>query len=324
MQAILREARQRSRLPPQRTGFTTQSKASPRRSHPTSKCLAEFTVITSQCSQQFTGDTISRDEYQKTSNTSARIYLPEHTHTLRVESLDFLIVEDDTATSELLAQAVKKLDVCSAVHQAYSLISAQHLLAEKPSPAMMLCDIGLPDGDGLTLVAEASNKDIPVIVISAMGDEATVVNAIEYGASGYLHKDLEIDDITRAIEQVFKGGSPLSPTIATHLLRRFQHDVKSNHYNRPPTIATGKLLPGKKTPDRQTPDRQTLGKLTNRETQILKLIARGYLLSEVADELSISKHTVSNHNRNIYRKLSARSRTEAVYNALSNGIIASD
>ncbi len=229
--------------------------------------------------------------------------------------MDFLIVEDDAATSELLAEAVQQIDACSAVHQAFSLTSAQHLLAENPVPAMILCDIGLPDGDGLTLVSEASNKGIPVIVISAMGDEVTVVKAIEFGASGYLHKDLESDDIIRAIEQVFDGGSPLSPTIATHLLRRFQHDTKNNHQYRP-------IASARQPPDRKTPE--TLGKLTDRETQILKLIARGYLLSEVADELAISKHTVSNHNRNIYRKLGARSRTEAVYNALSNGIIASE
>jgi DNA-binding NarL/FixJ family response regulator len=141
-----------------------------------------------------------------------------------------------------------------------------------------------------------------------MGDEDTVISAIEMGACGYLHKGVDTTDVIDAIHQVFAGGSPLSPSIAKHLLRRLK---------RPTTVSrslSDRLL------RRAKPARQ----LTRREQEILQLVARGYLLHEVADELGISNHTVSNHNRNIYRKLSAHSRSEAVFKALSAGMLTSD
>lgn len=174
----------------------------------------------------------------------------------------------------------------------------------------------------------------------------TVIRAIELGASGYLHKDLENHDITSAIQQVIEGGAPLSPSIASHLLRRLRGSAspasdtasdrpakccsESRHSHSMTRCNQGlgsseRLQANEELQYKDEPNgRENKEMLTIREIQILQLIAHGHLLSEVAKELNISVHTVSSHNRNIYRKLQAHSRSEAVYKALKTGIIASN
>jgi len=221
--------------------------------------------------------------------------------------LDIAVVEDDPHTNAFLTRAVQHLETTDTVHRVYSLTEAEQLIRNTPAIGMVLCDIGLPDGNGLKLVSTAATLHIPVIVVSSMGDESTVISAIELGANGYLHKNLDTAEIVTAIKQVLDGGSPLSPSIAGHLMRRFRGDGMSAHCNPAPeptrTVTT------------------TSDKLTRRETQILQMIARGYVMAEVASELDISVHTVSNHNRNIYRKLSVRSRSAAVFKAQKNGML---
>jgi len=98
------------------------------------------------------------------------------------------------------------------------------------------------------------------------------------------------------------GESPISPSVAGHLLRKFKQPKKKNDESvENPT--------------------ETDYQLTSRQKEILHLIAHGYRTSEVADKLQISVHTVGNHSRNIYRKLNANSRSEAVFKALNEGII---
>jgi DNA-binding NarL/FixJ family response regulator len=121
-----------------------------------------------------------------------------------------------------------------------------------------------------------------------------VVAAIEAGARGYLLKDGSEAEIAEAILELKAGGSPISPQIARHLLRRFQE------------------------PD---PAPQTAPSLTDREREILDLVVRGFTFSEIAKGLDISTHTVTTHVRHIYRKLEVRSRGEAVYEALSLGLV---
>ncbi len=222
---------------------------------------------------------------------------------------DILVIEDDPHTCSFLAKAASDSGYFATVHRALSFVSARQIISTTPALGMVLCDIGLPDGDGLELLAQTVELEIPTIVISAMGDEHIVVTAIEIGASGYLHKDLDAGEIVTAIQQVLQGGAPLSPSIASHLLRKLKKPEAR--------------IPRKAQSALHEDSNAACTTLTERETEILQMIARGFLFKEVAEELNLSPHTISNHNRNIYRKLRVRSRSEAVFKAMKTGLIES-
>jgi DNA-binding NarL/FixJ family response regulator len=135
------------------------------------------------------------------------------------------------------------------------------------------------------------------MVITVFGDESHVVTAIEAGATGYLLKDSPSERIGQAVLELVGGGSPISPAIARHLLKRFR---PAN-----PGTTAAVALPG----------------LTDREHEVLALLVKGFTYAEIGDLLSISAHTVTSHVKNLYRKLEVRSRAEAVYEALTLGLV---
>lgn len=173
------------------------------------------------------------------------------------------------------------------------------LLANQPDVVLM--DLALPDGNGLELISSVQGADPPirVVVLTVFADVRSVVGAIEQGADGYLLKDSNIDQIVRAIEVVLSGGAPLSPAVAGHILARVRAGVGKKAAK--PTIT-----------------------LTPKELQVLEAIAAGRALKEVAGMMSISTHTVGDHVKAIYRKLSVNSRSEAVFKAVQEGIISLD
>lgn len=208
-----------------------------------------------------------------------------------------LIIEDDPPTRERLAAVIADADGLELAGTAGDCAEARALLARDPPPAVMLVDLGLPDGSGVELIRESRALAPPpeAMVISVFGDERHVVGAIEAGASGYLLKDATAAQIADSIAQLLAGGSPISPGIARHLLRRFQE---------PPPEAD--------------PD---IPKLTPRETDVLQLITKGLSYAEIAGTLGMSVHTVTSHIKHIYRKLEVRSRGEAVFEALQRGLL---
>ena len=135
------------------------------------------------------------------------------------------------------------------------------------------------------------------MVISVFGDEASLIHALEAGARGYLLKSDRASDLRESVAQLIAGGAPISPGIASYLLQRFNATPDSN----------------------ATDDHHS--SLSPREQQVLELIVKGFSNQDVADELGISGHTATSHVRSIYRKLEVRSRSEAVYEALSRGIV---
>lgn len=161
---------------------------------------------------------------------------------------------------------------------------------------VLLLDIGLPDGSGLDLLASAPSK-LPVLVISAIGDEATVVHAIECGAAGYLLKDARPRDLIEAIRAVLDGGAPISPGVAGYLLRRMRAQT---------------LEP-------RNAAESALELLTPRETEVLRALTRGYSYEETGQLLGIARNTVGQHIKQIYSKLAVNSRSEAVYQAIQAG-----
>jgi DNA-binding NarL/FixJ family response regulator len=207
-----------------------------------------------------------------------------------------LLVEDDAVTRTRLAQAVSAHARLRLQAEAGTCSEAMTQL-ERQTPDVLLVDLGLPDGSGIDIIREIRRRrlETEAMVITVFGDEQHVVAAIEAGASGYLLKDGTAEYVADSILELTSGGSPISPAIARHLLRRFRKQPAS-------------------------PGVQDAG-LTEREEEVLALLVKGFTFGEIGGLLGISAHTVTSHVRHIYAKLEVRSRAEAVYEAMQLGII---
>lgn len=207
-----------------------------------------------------------------------------------------LIVEDDEALLTHLAQLIEGHDRFASPRTATSLATARAQLAIE-QPHILLTDLGLPDGSGIDLI-RAMRDAYPrtlSIVLSAYGDERRVIDAIMAGAKGYILKGEESVDIARALDQLLDGGSPISASIARYLLVKLQ--------------------------GAQRESAESAALLTPREREVLELVARGYRNAEIAAQLFISYHTVVNHVRNVYDKLSVSSRSQAIRKASELGML---
>ena len=208
-----------------------------------------------------------------------------------------LIVEDDEDTRSRLRLAVvedSSLELCG---QAGNCAEARAIFAEH-KPQIVLVDLGLPDCRGTELIQTLAKRDPRAlfIVLTALNDEANVVEAIEAGACSYLLKDASTTRIASAIREVMAGGSPISPAVARYLLRRIQKPL-------------------------EPVDESTGTSLSEREREVLQLVAKGYTYAEIAAALRISVNTVGTYVRQTYRKLGVRSRGEAVFEAMQQGLL---
>lgn len=211
---------------------------------------------------------------------------------------NILVVEDDEETREYFAATLRDDDAVEQVRTASTFAAAINELTAAP-PDVMLVDLGLPDGNGLDLILHARkhSPDTLSMVITVFGDEASLIGALEAGARGYLLKSETPSDLRASISQLVAGGAPISPAIASVLLRRFG------------TTSDPKL------------EHDPHSSLSPREQLLLELIVKGCSDQDVAHALEISRHTATSHVRSIYRKLEVRSRGEAVYEGLRRGIV---
>ncbi len=216
---------------------------------------------------------------------------------LSAQEITILLVEDDPPTLWRLQDALVKagFDVAAAA----TLGEARASLTAR-TPRVLLTDLQLPDGHGVDLIREVRQRhpDTEIMVISALGDEETVISAITVGATGYILKDAFPSDIAATVRDLVAGHSPISASIARFIVRRTQASVE------PPRgleIDTAKLTP--------------------REIDILWGIAKGFSYAEIATNLGMSKQTVPGHIKSIYRKLEVHTRGEAVFEAVQQGLI---
>jgi DNA-binding NarL/FixJ family response regulator len=206
------------------------------------------------------------------------------------------IVEDNVALREQLLEIITadgSFDVSGA---AASLAAGLQLLEDPPD--VLLVDLGLPDGDGVELIraVHARSLDCRCLVVSVFTHVPTVMRAIEAGADGYILK--ASDDpgqVLEAVRTVLVGGAPISPLIARHILEQVRLPV-----------------PGLK---------RAGVALTPRELQTLEGLAQGLSYKEVAHRHGVSSHTVAEHVKCIYKKLGVNSRGEAVFAAVSSGLL---
>jgi DNA-binding NarL/FixJ family response regulator len=162
-------------------------------------------------------------------------------------------------------------------------------------PDILLLDLGLPRRDGLEVLSDIRSimPEVKVLILTSFDDRDKVYRAICNGASGYLLKTSDPDEILTGIRDVVHGASALSSPIAKMILEGFS---------------------------RYGPV-ERIEPLTSREEDVLRYLVKGLIKKEIADELSISQHTVDMHLRSVYRKLHVRSQTEAVSKALRQGIV---
>ncbi len=172
---------------------------------------------------------------------------------------------------------------------------------------VLLADVSVTDGNGIESVINFKRKfpDGIVIMISSNSNSDVIIDSIKAGAIGYVYKDDSQIEIIQAVRSALRNESPISPNIAFKILNELQVEKAQN------SVMVSKPVSG----------RSGGNLLSQREAEIINYISKGMSNQEIADILGISKNTVPVHIRNIYRKLGAARRTEAVFEARSLGLI---
>lgn len=204
-----------------------------------------------------------------------------------------IIVEDDPLQREsfrILFSCDPNIEVVGAFASAEELLPC----VDELKPDMLLADLGLPGMPGLELIRTLRQcaPQLVIMVLTIFEDRETVFAAIKAGASGYLLKGSSPRQLIEALHDLDQGGAPMSAKIARSVINELQAGAVS------PEVM-----------------------LSQREKKILGDIARGLAYKEIADELSISAHTVHAHIKAIYGKLHAKDRRDALAKARQRGII---
>jgi DNA-binding NarL/FixJ family response regulator len=173
--------------------------------------------------------------------------------------------------------------------------------AQESMPDVILMDVRMPKRSGIQATKEIKEilPHVKILVLTISDEEADLYESIKAGASGYLLKEIPTEEVADAIRSVMAGHSRISPAMASKLLSEFAAMSRQQDERRP--------LP---------PPR-----LTERETEILRLVARGLGNREISRDLFIAENTVKNHIRNILEKLQLHSRMEAVIYAVREKIL---
>jgi two-component system NarL family response regulator len=174
-------------------------------------------------------------------------------------------------------------------------------MAQELMPDVILMDVRMPKRSGIEAAAEIKGllPDVAILMLTISEDEHDLFDAVNAGASGYLLKEVSIEELAEAIRALAAGQSRISPPMASKLLSEFT--ALSRRASEPARAATPRL--------------------TAREMEVLQQIAKGSSNREIASELFISQNTVKNHVRNILEKLQLHSRMEAVVYAVREKLV---
>jgi DNA-binding NarL/FixJ family response regulator len=224
---------------------------------------------------------------------------------LKSSTIRVALVEDDVLFQNAFKTAIQTAPDMLLQHVVGTVALGLQLLAEIPTD-VLLVDLGLPDGSGIDVIRDAHAKwpNCNIMVSTTFGDEQHVMQSLEAGASGYLLKDSEPENMLDEIRSLHAGGSPISPMIARQILMRFHHNDSSKDTSAKP-IAN-----------------KPRASLSTREQEVLEYITKGFTSDEIATLISVSRHTVPTYVRRIYAKLEVNSKTEAIYEARNQGLLA--
>jgi DNA-binding NarL/FixJ family response regulator len=201
-----------------------------------------------------------------------------------------LIVDDHPVVRDGLRGILSADDRFDVVGEAAN--GAQAItLAEAARPDVVLMDLRMPEVDGVTAITELSRRGVPsrILVLTTYDTDSDVLPAIEAGATGYLLKDAPREELFRAVEAAARGQAVLSPAVATRLMGQMRAPAAES--------------------------------LSQRELEVLNLIARGCTNREAAAQLFISEATVKTHLLHVYAKLGVNDRAAAVAVAYERGLL---
>jgi len=202
-----------------------------------------------------------------------------------------LIIEDDPEirhSFQVIVNSSQNFIVINTYNSCEAAI--KRLVPEKPE--IVLMDIGLPGGmNGIqgTKIIKEKSPGTEIVMVSVYEDSELVFEALKSGASGYITKSANYQELLAALEEIVRGGAPMSSKIARMVIDNFHVNLNSP--------------------------------LTRRETEILSLIAEGKTYTQISEELFISKETSKTHIKNIYSKLQVKCKSEAIAKANSERLI---
>jgi DNA-binding NarL/FixJ family response regulator len=215
-----------------------------------------------------------------------------------------LLVEDEFPIQERLLKIMRDLGYTTEVIRVAGTLADARRLAAAQRFALALVDLGLPDGHGCDFIAELRQSDpsLSILVISAWSTQETILRALHAGATGYLLKERDDLEVMLSIRSVLRGGAPIDPFIARHILAELPQAKEESADTGPARILPPSVL-------------------TAREAQILALVADGKSNRDIAEHLLISRYTVECHITHIYRKLEVSSRTKAINEGRLRGLL---
>jgi DNA-binding NarL/FixJ family response regulator len=180
-------------------------------------------------------------------------------------------------------------------------------MVREHQPDVVLMDIRMPGMDGLAATREvlAGSPETRVVVLTTFDDDEYVYEALRAGASGFLLKSADGDALVNAVRVVAGGEALLAPEVTRRVIAQFA------------TEATREPVD----PDLHVPTPESIGDLSDREVEVLQLMARGLSNQEIASELFVSNTTVKTHVSHILTKLGVRDRVQAVVEAYNSGIV---
>lgn len=194
-----------------------------------------------------------------------------------------------------LCSPARRLSCSATFASAEAMLKELRAADEITKPDVMLMDVGLPGRSGLDALADVITlaPDCRVVILTVFEDEKKISDSIRAGACGYLLKTAMPDDIVGAIHEAANGGSPMSPAIASSVVKLLAKLMKPS----------------------------TPVALSPRERDMLSLIVEGLTAKEMADRLDVSVHTIDTHTRHLFRKLGVHNRAAAAARALRDRLV---
>jgi DNA-binding NarL/FixJ family response regulator len=225
--------------------------------------------------------------------------MSQNNEVIPINNFSILLVEDEPQFAQWALQEIQSQCTGFQVHVASDLHSARQWLQTHDAQGlrMAVVDLHLGEERSIELIKDlsAAKPDVPVLVLTTVDIPSEALVAIQSGARGYVIKSTVKGELSSAVQQVLGGGAPINPGIAAHLLGVFRKLAHADASAPDPIeLALGSLDT----------------KLSSRESEVLKLVARGYSDKEVAANLLIAKSTVDTHVRAIFRKFSVHSRAQ--------------
>ena len=206
--------------------------------------------------------------------------------------INVALVDDQQLVRQGIAGLLSLSDDISILWQAENGDHAQQMLATEAIPDVLLLDIRMPKVNGIELVKilRSQGSTLPILMLTTFDDSELFMQSLQAGANGFLLKDVSLDKLVNAVKTLADGGFVAEPVVMKQLNKGLS-------------------------------DVPVIEDLTEKERQILKLLAGGFSNKEIANSIFLAEGTVKNHVSNILSKLNTRDRTRAVLIALNQGLI---